>query len=67
MPAKEAEVKPWRAVCVDLIGPYTVDAPNGEIKLLAMAMVNPATYWFEIALVLFNKSSAAATGIFDNN
>ena len=67
LPAKEAEVKPWRAVCVDLIGPYTVDTLNGEIKLLTMTMIDPATSWFEIALVLFNKSSAAASGIFNNN
>ena len=67
LPAKEAEVKPWRAVCVDLIGPYTVDTPQGEIKLLAMTMIDPTTSWFEIALISFNKSSAATSGIFNNN
>ena len=32
-----------------------------------MTMINPATSWFKIALVLFNKLSAAASGIFNNN
>eukprot|EP00957_Ditylum_brightwellii_P137882 10512822-Ditylum_brightwellii.AAC.1 len=30
-------------------------------------MIDPATSWFEIAPVPFNKSSAAASGVFDDN
>ena len=30
-----------------------------------MTMIDPATSWFEIAPVLFNKSSTAASGIFN--
>jgi len=30
-PAKIAETIPWRRVCVDLIGPYTINAKDGTI------------------------------------
>lgn len=32
-----------------------------------MTMINPTASWFEIALVPFNTSSMAASGIFNNN
>ena len=48
LPAKEAEIKPWKTVCVDLKGPYAVNTPTGKITLLAMTMIDPATFWFEL-------------------
>ena len=42
---------PWKQVCVDLIGPNTI-GKDGDSEstttLHAMAMVDPATSWFEI-------------------
>jgi hypothetical protein len=49
LPAKKAETKPWKQLCVDLIGPYKVQAADGKIhELLALTMIDPATSWFEI-------------------
>ena len=49
LPTKIAEVTPWRCVCVDLIGPYTIKAKDGTIlDFMCMTMIDPATGWFEI-------------------
>ena len=50
VPAKLAEVVPWRAVCVDLIGPYTIKGQDGKmLDFMCLTMIDPATGWFEIA------------------
>ncbi len=51
LPPKEAEDKPWERVCMDLIGPCTIHRKGRKtpIKLKAIAAINPATGWFEIA------------------
>ena len=50
VPAKLAEVIPWKAVCVDLIGPYTIKGQDGKmLDFMCLTMINPATGWFEIA------------------
>jgi hypothetical protein len=39
---------PWKALCVDLIGPYTLKGKDGSsIKKMCLTMINPATNWFE--------------------
>ena len=49
IPPKIAEVTPWRTVCVDLIGPYTIKAKDGTIlDFMCLTMIDPATGWFEI-------------------
>ena len=49
LPPKLAEVVPWRAVAVDLIGPYTLKAKDGTIlDFMCLTMIDPATGWFEI-------------------
>ncbi len=41
---------PWRALCVDLIGPYTLKGRDGTIiDFMALIMVDPATSWFKVA------------------
>ena len=41
---------PWDTVCVDQVGPYTVTDHTGtDCTLMAMAFIDPATGWFEIA------------------
>jgi hypothetical protein len=40
---------PWKALCVDLIGPYTLKRQDGlSIDFMCLTMINPATSWFKI-------------------
>ena len=49
LPPKVAETKPWEHLCVDLIGPYTVQREGKKpLKLQCLTMIDPATGWFEI-------------------
>ncbi len=49
LPAKLAITTPWEAVCVDLIGPYTLKGNDGsQIDFMCVTMIDPATSWFEI-------------------
>jgi hypothetical protein len=52
LPAKEAETQPWKTVCVDLVGPYTIINKDKKYTLIAMTMIDPVLSWFEIAEVL---------------
>ena len=65
LPAKTAEVIPWKTLCVDLIGPHAIKRPptheiiprkkrpkkieRKPLILKAVTMIDPATGWFEIA------------------
>jgi hypothetical protein len=43
---------PWRALCVDLIGPYTLKGKDGTIiDFMALTMIDPTTSWFEVVEV----------------
>jgi hypothetical protein len=49
LPAKLATITPWEAVCVDLIGPYTLRGKDGtEIDFMCLTMIDPASSWLEI-------------------
>jgi hypothetical protein len=40
---------PWEALCVDLIGPYTLKGKDGSaVDFMALTMIDPASSWFEI-------------------
>jgi hypothetical protein len=40
---------PWRALCDDLIGPYTLKGKDGTIiDFMALTMIDPTTSWFKI-------------------
>jgi hypothetical protein len=40
---------PWEALCVDLIGPYTIKGKDGtEIDFMCLTMIDPASSWFEM-------------------
>ena len=40
---------PWEALCVDLIGPYTLKGLDGSaIDFMALTMIDPASSWLEI-------------------
>ncbi len=38
-----------RALCVDLIGPYTLKGKDGTIiDFMALTMIDPTTSWFKV-------------------
>jgi hypothetical protein len=49
LPPKLVITTPWKTLCVDLIGPYTLKGKDGSsIDFMCLTMINPATSWFEI-------------------
>ena len=39
----------WEALCVDLIGPYTLKGKDGtQIDFMCLTMIDPASSWFEL-------------------
>jgi hypothetical protein len=49
LPAKCVIRRPWEALCVDLIGPYTLKGRDGsELDFMCLTMIDPASSWFEI-------------------
>jgi hypothetical protein len=49
LPPKTIITVSWRALCVDLIGPYTLEGKNDTIiDFMALTMINPATSWFKV-------------------
>jgi Integrase core domain len=61
LPPKTAESDPWVMVCGDLVHPFTIKTPVNTHSLLALAMIDPATGWFEI----IQANSKTATSIQD--
>jgi hypothetical protein len=49
LPSKLVITTPWKALCVDLIGTYTLKGKDGlSIDAMCLTMINPATSWFKI-------------------
>jgi hypothetical protein len=49
LPPKLVLTIPWEALCVNLIGPYTIKGKDGTvIEFMCLTMIDPATGWFEI-------------------
>jgi hypothetical protein len=49
VPPKLVIMTPWKALCVDLVGPYTLNGKNGSsIDFMCLTMINPTTSWFKI-------------------
>ncbi len=76
LPPKTIITVPCRALCVDLIGPYTLKGKDGTIiDFMALTMIDPTTSWFEIVELPFirrsktfavdGKESSIAEEIFD--
>jgi hypothetical protein len=58
LPAKLAITTPWEALCVDLIGPYTLKGKEKTvIDFMCITMIDPATIWFKIAELLISQPS----------
>jgi hypothetical protein len=40
---------PWKVLCVDLIGPYTLKGNGGSsVDFMCLTMIDPTKSWFEI-------------------
>ena len=53
LPTMIVTITPWEAVCVDLIGPYTLHGKDGtEIDFMCLTMIDRASSWFEIVELL---------------
>ena len=49
LPPKLVIATPWKALCVDLIGPYTLKGKDGSsIDFMCLTIIDHATSWFEI-------------------
>ncbi len=49
LPTKLVITTPWEALCLDLIGLYTLKGKDGtEIDFMCLAMIDPASSWLEI-------------------
>jgi hypothetical protein len=49
LPPKTIITVPWRALCVDLIEPYTLKGKYGTIiDFMALTMIDPAASWFKV-------------------
>jgi len=67
LPAKDAEAVPWERLCVDLIGPYTIERKNQKkILLKAVTMIDPATGWLEIEQYHEDRKAITVANIVEN-
>jgi hypothetical protein len=49
LPPKIVLSIPWEALCVDLVGPYTLKGKDSlSIDFMALTMIDPASSWFEV-------------------
>jgi hypothetical protein len=49
LPPKLVITTPWKALCIALIGPYTLKGKDSSsIDFMCLTMINPTTSWFEI-------------------
>ena len=62
--AKDAEVKPWDTLCIDLISPYQFKQPNNQTETLhALTMIDPATGWFDMTAIKTKSADIIANKI----
>jgi len=49
LPSKIVICIPWEALCVNLIGPYTLKGKDSSsIDFMALTMIDPTTSWLEV-------------------
>ncbi len=49
LPSKIVISTPWEALCVDLVGPYTLKGKDSlSIDFMALTMIDLASSWFEV-------------------
>jgi transposase InsO family protein len=65
LPAKKLNnYQPWDTVCVDLIGPYSVETDKGDVTLHCLTIIDPVTYWVEVVEIK-NKTAEEVALQFD--
>ena len=58
---KDIDDRPWRTLCVDLIGPYKITKNVKKVLYLsALTMIDPATGWIEIVQIPDKRSDTVA-------
>ncbi len=58
LPAKTVIRIPWEALCVDLIGPYTLKGKDGsQIDFMALTMIDPASSWLFHSLAMHSLAT----------
>ncbi len=65
LPPKLVITTPWKALCLDLIGPYTLKGQDGfSIDFMCLTMIDPATSWFKIVELptVAQETTVAPTG-----
>jgi hypothetical protein len=64
VPPKLIITRPWRALFVDLIGPYTLKGKDGSsINFSCITRIDPVTIWFKIVEVpTVTKLTVPSTG-----
>jgi hypothetical protein len=65
LPEKDAEAMPWDRLCIDLIGPYSIESNVKGVKippLKCITMIDLAAGWFEIKQN-YDKKSMTVTNI----
>jgi hypothetical protein len=79
LPPKTVITTPWRTLCVNLVGPYTLKGKDGSvIDFMALTMIEPASSWFKIVelplvqrlktvTVEDGRELLASKGIFDKS
>ncbi len=65
VPPKPVMTTPWRALCVDLIGQYTLKGKDGtSIDFMCLNMIDPSTSWFKmVELPTVTKLTVPNTGM----
>ena len=63
LPEKSADVIPWKTLCVDLIGPYTIGTGKNAATLHCLTMIDPATGWFEIVEIADKSAFEVASAL----
>jgi hypothetical protein len=49
LPPKLVITTPWKALCVDLLGPYTLKGKDGSsIDFMCLTLIDLTASWFEI-------------------
>ncbi len=49
VPPKLVITTPWEALCVDLVGPYTLNGKDGSsVDFMCLTMIDTTTSWFKI-------------------
>jgi len=66
VPPRNQVAQPWEEVAVDLVGPWTVELPLGEIRLHALTMIDTVTNLAELVRIE-NKTAQHVAMQFTNH